>query len=69
LKDRQRQRGNDEEDKKSGGQLVQKGGRAARAKGRLRSAAAERAREIRSLPLLQKDDEDQEETDEDVQYD
>ena len=55
--------------KNAGRQLVQKRGRAARAERGLRTAAAERAREIRALPLLHEDDEDQEQADDDVQND
>src|SRR5439155_19331778 len=43
--------------------------RAARAERRLRSATAERARQIRALSLLEEDDEDQEQADEDVDND
>src|SRR5207249_2681013 len=50
-------------------ELVQERGRAARAERRLRAAATERARQIRALSLLHKDDEDQKDTDDDVQND
>jgi hypothetical protein len=48
---------------------VQKRGRAARAERRLRAAPTESSREIRTLALLDEDDEDQEDADEDVDDD
>ena len=61
-----RQREHDESDERARRQLVQERRRAAGAEGRLAPSAAERAGDVRSLPLLEEDHEDQEEADEDV---
>ena len=50
-------------------QLVQEGRRAARAERRLAAASSERAGDVRSLALLEKHHQDQEEADEDVKHD
>src|SRR5450759_3941289 len=58
-----------EQDEECRGQFVQERGRAARAEGCLRSAATEGTGEIRAFPLLNEDDENQEDADDDVKYD
>jgi len=57
--------GEDEADEARHGHLVQNGGGAARSEGGLRTATSE-DRKIRTLALLEKDDEDQEQTNDDV---
>src|SRR5712692_3431886 len=69
LQDGQRKSENDETDESRGRQLVQDRRRTARAKGGLSPAAAERAGDVCSPPLLEKDDQDQKEADENVEND
>src|SRR6185369_2232301 len=65
LEDADRDRGQDEDDERGHGELVQERRRAAGPKGGLGAAAPE-DREVRALALLQEDDEDEEDADQDM---
>ena len=67
--ERQQERQHDEPDEGAGRQLVQERRRAARAERGLAASAAERAGDVRALPLLDQDHQDEEEADEDVEHD
>ena len=69
FENRQDERQDDECNERSRGQLVQKRRGAARAERRLRTASSECPGDVRSLPLLDEHDQDQEEADEHVNDD
>jgi hypothetical protein len=66
LKDGEGHGRDDECDEEPGRQLVQERRRAARAEGSLRSATTEGARQIRTLALLDEDDQNQKQADDDM---
>ena len=65
----QTDRGYDEKHEEAGGQLVQKGRRAAGAKRGLRASASERTGKVSPFALLKQDDEDEKQAADDVQND